>query len=200
MGKPIDERIKDELRQKLMNLFNASKPDTQGNTPPTKYLRVGTGAAKILNEFDQEMRSEVNLNGNGARIRDWCVRASQQALRIAGIFHLCGNDVPSEGLISEREMYMATRFMRVAYNHVKTSVLSTRIGRRSCASSKLRSGVVPLTEPLRLRIRKSRMPCVVNSELKRSISPSAGWSIMGRWRCYPRRGSTALEDLWGHGT
>ena len=123
MGKPIDERIKDELRQKLMNLFNASKPDTQGNTPPTKYLRVGTGAAKILNEFDQEMRSEVNLNGNGARIRDWCVRASQQALRIAGIFHLCENDVPSESLISEREMGMAVRFIRVVYEHVKASVL-----------------------------------------------------------------------------
>ena len=123
MGKPIDERIKDELRQKLMNLFNASKPDTQGNTPPTKYLRVGTGAAKIINEFNQEMRSEVNLNGNGARIRDWCVRASQQALRIAGIFHLCENDVPSEGLISEREMYMATHFMQVAYEHAKASVL-----------------------------------------------------------------------------
>ena len=123
MGKPIDERIKDELRQKLMNLFNASKPDTQGNTPPTKYLRVGTGAAKILNAFDQEMRSEVNLNGNGARIRDWCVRASQQALRIAGIFHLCENDVPSESLISEREMGMAVRFIRVVYEHVKASVL-----------------------------------------------------------------------------
>ena len=122
-GKPIGERTKDELRQKLMNLFNASKPDTQGNTPPTKYLRVGTGAAKILNEFDQEMRSEVNLNGNGARIRDWCVRASQQALRIAGIFHLCENDVPSESLISEREMGMAVRFIRVVYEHVKASVL-----------------------------------------------------------------------------
>ena len=47
-GKPIGERTKDELRQKLMNLFNASKPDTQGNTPPTKYLRLGMGAAKIL--------------------------------------------------------------------------------------------------------------------------------------------------------
>lgn len=123
MGKPIGERTKNELRQKLMNLFNASKPDTQGNTPPTKYLRVGTGAAKIINEFNQEMRSEVNLNGNGARIRDWCVRASQQALRIAGIFHLCENDVPSEGLISEREMYMATHFMQVAYEHAKASVL-----------------------------------------------------------------------------
>lgn len=122
-GKPIGERTKNELRQKLMNLFNASKPDTQGNTPPTKYLRVGTGAAKIINEFNQEMRSEVNLNGNGARIRDWCVRASQQALRIAGIFHLCENDVPSEGLISEREMYMATHFMQVAYEHAKASVL-----------------------------------------------------------------------------
>ena len=122
-GKPIGERTKNELRQKLMNLFNASKPDTQGNTPPTKYLRGGTGAAKIINEFNQEMRSEVNLNGNGARIRDWCVRASQQALRIAGIFHLCENDVPSEGLISEREMYMATHFMQVAYEHAKASVL-----------------------------------------------------------------------------
>lgn len=122
-GKPIDERTKDELRLKLISLFNASKPDTQGNTPPTKYLRLGTGAAEILNEFKQEMDRAVTLNGDGVRIRDWCVRASQQALRIAGIFHLCGNDVPSEGLISEREMYMATRFMRVAYNHVKTSVL-----------------------------------------------------------------------------
>ena len=111
MGKPIDERIKDELRQKLMNLFNASKPDTQGNTPPTKYLRLGTGAAKILNEFKQEMDREVTLN------------ASQQALRIAGIFHLCENDVPSESLISEREMGMAVRFIRVAYEHVKESVL-----------------------------------------------------------------------------
>ena len=122
-GKPIGERTKDELRQKLMNLFNASKPDTQGNTPPTKYLRLGMGAAKILNEFNQEISHEVNLNGNGVRIRDWCVRASQQALRITGIFHLCENDAPSEGLISEREMDMAVRFMRVAYEQVKASVL-----------------------------------------------------------------------------
>lgn len=122
-GKPIGERTKDELRQKLMNLFNASKPDTQGNTPPTKYLRLGMGAAKILNEFNQEISHEVNLNGNGVRIWDWCVRASQQALRITGIFHLCENDAPSEGLISEREMDMAVRFMRVAYEQVKASVL-----------------------------------------------------------------------------
>ena len=122
-GKPIGERTKDELRQKLMNLCNASKPDTQGNTPPTKYLRLGMGAAKILNEFNQEISHEVNLNGNGVRIRDWCVRASQQALRITGIFHLCENDAPSEGLISEREMDMAVRFMRVAYEQVKASVL-----------------------------------------------------------------------------
>ena len=35
-GKPIGERTKNELRQKLMNLFNASKPDTQGNQDLTK--------------------------------------------------------------------------------------------------------------------------------------------------------------------
>lgn len=122
-GKPIGERTKNELRQKLMNLFNASKPDTQGNTPPTQFLRLGTAAAEILNEFNQEMDRAVTLNGNGVRIRDWCVRASQQALRIAGIFHLCENDVPPESLISEREMDMAVRFIRVAYEHVKESVL-----------------------------------------------------------------------------
>ncbi len=82
----------------------------------------------------------------------------------------------------------------------KRVCFSMRIGRRSCASLKLRSGVVPLTGPLRLRIRKSRMPCAVNSELQRSISPSAGWSIMGRWRCYPRRRCTEREDRWVHGT
>ena len=79
--------------------------------------------AEILNEFNQEMDRAVTLNGNGVRIRDWCVRASQQALRIAGIFHLCENDVPPESLISEREMDMAVRFIRVAYEHVKESVL-----------------------------------------------------------------------------
>lgn len=68
-GKPIGERIKGELRQKLMNLFNASKADRQGNTPSTQYLRLGTAAVKILSEFKQEMRNEVNLNGNGVRIR-----------------------------------------------------------------------------------------------------------------------------------
>ena len=199
-GKPIGERTKDELRQKLMNLFNASKPDTQGNTPPTKYLRLGMGAAKILNEFNQEISHEVNLNGNGVRIRDWCVRASQQALRITGIFHLCENDVPSEGLISEREMYMATHFMQVAYEHVKANVLFDADRETELCTLKIAECVVPLTGPIRLRIRKSRMPCAVNSELERSISPSVGWSILGRWRWCPRRRCTEREDRWVHGT
>lgn len=122
-GKPIGERTKDELRQKLMNLFNASKPDSQGNTPPMKYLRLDDGAVEYLRSFHGYMDREAHYNEAGIRIKDWCVRASQQALRIAGIFHLCGNDVPSEGLISEREMYMATQFIKVAYEHVKVSVL-----------------------------------------------------------------------------
>ena len=181
-----------------MNLFNASKPDTQGNTPPTKYLRLGMGAAKILNEFNQEISHEVNLNGNGVRIRDWCVRASQQALRITGIFHLCENDVPSEGLISEREMYMATHFMQVAYEHVKANVLFDADRETELCTLKIAEWCC--SGPIRLRIRKSRMPCAVNSELERSISPSVGWSILGRWRWCPRRRCTEREDRWVHGT
>lgn len=199
-GKPIGERTKDELRQKLMNLFNVSKPDTQGNTPPTKYLRLGMGAAKILNEFNQEISHEVNLNGNGVRIRDWCVRASQQALRITGIFHLCENDAPSEGLISEREMDMAVRFIRVAYEQVKASVLFDADRETELCILKIAEWCCSANWAAKVANKEIKDAMRSKFRAQRSISPSAGWSIMGRWRCYPRRRCTEREDRWVHGT
>ena len=78
---------------------------------------------KYLRSFYDYIDRETRCSEAGIRIRDWCVRAFPQVLRIAGIFHLCENDGPSESLISEREMDMVVRFTLVAYEHVKASVL-----------------------------------------------------------------------------
>ena len=129
-------------------------------------------------------------------IRDWCVRASQQALRITGIFHLCENDAPSEGLISEREMDMAVRFMRVAYEQVKASVLFDADRETELCILKIAEWCCSANWAAKVANKEIKDAMRSNSELQRSISPSAGWSILGRWRWCPRRRCTEREDRW----
>ena len=120
---PVRKETLDTLKRKLFTLLENSRVDKYGNVQPTKSLRLDERAVEHLRSFHDYMDRETRYSEAGIRIRDWCVRASQQALRIAGIFHLCENDVPSESLISKREMDMAVRFIQVAYEHVKASVL-----------------------------------------------------------------------------
>lgn len=81
----------------------------------TKSLRLDR-AVEHLRSFYDYIDRETRCSEAGIRIRDWYVRASPQALRLAGIFHLCENDGPSEGLISEREMDMvfASHWLRMS--------------------------------------------------------------------------------------
>lgn len=118
----VNETIMRSFKNKLLMLLENSAYDLEGHCPPKRILQVAPEGAEALRGFHDKMVHQVKFNREGRRVKDWCIRAAQQAYRVAGIFHLCEHDDPWASSVSTTEVEMAINFMWTAYDYVVAAV------------------------------------------------------------------------------
>ena len=115
----VDETLMRSFKNKLHMLLKHSAYDSKGARPSKRILQVEPEGVEALRAFHERMEYQAECN---KRVQDWCIRAAQQAYRVAGIFHLCEHDDPWALHVSAREVEMAINFMWTAYDYVVNAV------------------------------------------------------------------------------
>lgn len=115
----VNEGLMRSFQNKLHILLESSTYASDGSRPSQKILQVEPEGVEALRDFHQRMGYQIDRN---KRVRDWCIRAAQQAYRVAGIFHLCEHDDPWASSVSTKEVEMAINFMWTAYDYVAAAV------------------------------------------------------------------------------
>lgn len=87
----VDETLMRSFKNKLHMLLKHSANNSDGTRPSKRVLQVEPEGVEALRDFHQRIEYEIERN---KRVQDWCIRAAQQAYRVAGIFHLCEHDDP----------------------------------------------------------------------------------------------------------
>lgn len=118
-NRDVDEAFMRSFKNKLHMLLKHSAYDSEGARPSKRILQVEPEGVEALRAFHERMEYQAKCN---KRVQDWCIRAAQQAYRVAGIFHLCEHDDPWALHVSTREVEMAINFMWTAYDYVVDAV------------------------------------------------------------------------------
>ena len=113
-ARPMDETVRNELREKLLSLLNASIGDTPAATPEHRVIILSPQAEDLLARAKANWESMANYSGPLYRIKDFAARMPQHAVRLAGILYLAeypeDSEVPIPVNLMETAMAMTDVF------------------------------------------------------------------------------------------
>ncbi len=176
---PINEEVKQRYFDGLTMLLDTEpKYDDQGRIEE-RIINPSTEARELLDQWRDELEVMMRPNGELAEFKSWGSKATDQAGRVAALFHCIrySADEPEEIPISVGDMQNAISLVRQSIPHLQKAF-------HIMGGNPKLTGAVKLLDHLKVKLKNSEAKQTTAREIYQAKKKATGFKTMEDVNCY----------------
>lgn len=170
---PINEEVKQRYFDGLTMLLNTEPKYNEQGRIKERIIYPSSEAKQLLDQWRDELEVMMRPNGELAEFKSWGSKATDQAGRIAALFHCIRytTDEPEEMPISKKDMENAISLVRQSIPHLQKAF-------HILGGNPKLTGAVKLLEHLRVKFKDSEAKQTTAREIYQAKKKATGFKSM----------------------